>query len=129
MPEGAGKDTFLSVCSLCHDPVTVVGKHFTKAQWQLKVTEMLQEEPDVTDAERATIVDYLTANFKPGGKIYANLASAKDLAEALELSVDEGMAIVQHRERNGLFKTLEDLKSVVGISIAKIDARKDRLAF
>ena len=47
---------------------------------------MLQEEPDVTREERAAIVEYLAANFRPGGKIYINRAAAQDLEAALEIS-------------------------------------------
>src|SRR4051812_12694969 len=79
-PDGPGKAEFDSVCSLCHDgPTAVMGKHWTRKQWEAKVGEMLQEEPDVTPAEAAAIVEYLSANFKPGGKIYVNRSSVKDL--------------------------------------------------
>jgi competence protein ComEA len=129
MPAGAGKETFESVCSLCHNPIAVVGKHFTKAQWEAKITEMLQEEPDVTADERAAIVGYLSATFKPGGKIYVNIIPAKDLATALDLTIDQATAIVQQREKSGLFKTLDDLKAVPGIDAVKIDSQRERLAF
>src|SRR5262245_2104854 len=104
MPAGPGKDTFLSVCSLCHDPTTVVGKFFTKAEWEAKVTEMLQEEPEVTTEERAAIVEYLSAHFKPGAKIHVNVIGAKDLAAALDVSLDEATALVRRREQQGTFK-------------------------
>ena len=129
MPAGAGKDTFESVCSLCHNPVAVVGKHFTKAQWEAKITEMLQEEPDVTAEERAAIAEYLSATFKPGGRIYVNIIPAKDLATALDLTIDQATAIVQQRDKSGLFKTLEDLMAVPGIDAVKIDAQRERLTF
>ena len=129
MPPGAGKDTFESVCSLCHAPIAVVGKQFTKAQWEAKVIEMLQEEPDVTADERAAIVEYLTATFKPGGKIYVNVIPAKDLATALGVTIDEATAIVQQREQRGAFKTLDDLKSVPGLDARKLEAVRARLTF
>src|SRR5262250_782390 len=69
-PDGPGKDVFESVCSLCHSPTAVMGKQLTKTQWESKIIEMLQEEPDVTVQERASILEYLSSNFKPGGKIY-----------------------------------------------------------
>ena len=90
---------------------------------------MLQEEPDVTTSERAAIVEYLSANFKPGGTIYVNKSSAKDLEASLEISANEAEAIVHHRELNGDFKTLDDLKKVAGLDEAKIESKKDRLAF
>jgi DNA uptake protein ComE-like DNA-binding protein len=128
MPDTPGRDTFESVCSLCHAPVAVVGKHFTKDQWEAKVSEMLQEEPDVTAQERVAIVGYLSANFNPGGKIYVNVASAKDLAVALEISLDEATTLVRHRQMHGSFKSMDDLKGL-GIDASKIEAKKDRLAF
>jgi competence ComEA-like helix-hairpin-helix protein len=128
MPDAPGRETFQSVCSLCHDPVAVVGKHFSRDQWQAKVTEMLQEEPDVTEQERATIVEYLSSHFKPGGKIYVNVASAKDLSPALEISIDEATTLVQHRQQHGSFRTIDDLKKT-GIDTSKIEAKKDRLTF
>ena len=129
MPPGAGKDTFESVCSLCHAPIAVVGKQFTKAQWEAKVIEMLQEEPDVTADERAAIVEYLTTTFKPGGKIYVNVIPAKDLATALDVTIDEATAIVHQREQRGAFKTLDDLKSVPGLDARKLEAVRARLMF
>jgi competence protein ComEA len=129
LPDGPGKETFVSVCSLCHEPTSPFGKQWTKKEWELKVTEMLQEEPDVTREERAAIVDYLAANFRPGGKIYINWAVAKDLESALEISATEAEAVVKYRKAQGDFKTIDDLKNVKPLDLAKIDARKDRLVF
>ena len=106
-----------------------MGKQWTKAQWEAKVIEMLQEEPEVTAPERATIIEYLAANFRPGGKIYINKAAAKDLQTALEVSAKDAEAIVRYREENGNFKTLDDLKKISGLDAAKVEAKKDRLEF
>ena len=38
-------------------------------------------------------------------------------------------ALVRFRSQHGSFKTLEDLKKVPGIDVAKLIARKDRIAF
>ncbi len=140
LPNSPGKDVFESVCSLCHDaPAAVMGKQWTNVQWEAKVAEMLQEETDVTTQERAAIVEYLAANFKPGGTIYVNKAAAKDLEAALELSAMDAEAIARYREEHGSFKTLADLENVLknvagdgadrADDLAKIEARKDRLAF
>jgi competence protein ComEA len=129
LPAGPGKDTFVSVCSLCHDLSPPMGKQWTRQEWQLKVTEMLQEEPDVSREERAAIVEYLAANFKPGGKIYINKAEAKDLEAALEISASNAEAIVRYRRAQGDFKSLEDVKKVPGVDGAKIEAKKERLVF
>jgi competence protein ComEA len=106
-----------------------MGKQWTRPQWDAKVAEMLQEETDVTTAERTAIAEYLSANFKPGGKIYVNKASAKDLVVSLELSATDAGEIVRYREEKGTFKTLDDLKKVPDLDTAKIEAKKDRLVF
>lgn len=129
LPDGPGKETFESVCSLCHSPTAPMGKQWTKTQWESKVIEMLQEEPDVTAAERTAIIEYLAANFRPGGKIYINKAAAKDLATALEISPQEAESIVRVREEKGAFKSFDDLKNVPGLDPAKIAGKKDRLQF
>ena len=128
-PDGPGKDVFESVCSLCHTPSAVMGKQWTKSQWESKIIEMLQEEPGVTAKERDAIVEYLSANFKPGGKIYINKAAAKDLATALDISTQEAEAIVGYREEKGSFKTADDVKKVPGVNAAKIDGKKNLLEF
>ena len=106
-----------------------MGKQFTRMEWELKIIEMLQEEPDVTREERAAILEYVTANFKPGGKIYVNYAAAKDLQSALGVSDREAEAIVRQRQTRGPFKSLEDLKQVSGLNTSKLDAVGDRLVF
>jgi len=129
LPDGPGKEVFESVCSLCHSPTAPMGKQWTRTQWETKITEMLQEEPDVTPAERAAILDYLSANFRPGGKIYINKAAAKDLETALSIPTKDAEAVVRYREQNGNFKNIDDLRKVPGLDAAKIQAQKDRLEF
>ena len=129
LPDGPGKATFESVCSLCHTVAGPAGKQFTKPQWESKVIEMLQEEQDVTAEERSAILEYLTATFKPGGKIYVNIIAEKDLQNLLEISAKDAEAIVRYREQRGVFKSTDDIKKIPGLDATKIDAKKDRLAF
>ena len=129
LPDGPGKATYESVCSLCHPSSAPAGKQWTREQWDLKVIEMLQEEPDVTADERKQIVDYLTSVFKPGGRIYINLAGTKDLVKLLDISLDEAERLVTHRREKGPFANIEAVKSVPGITAAKIDARARELEF
>ena len=93
---------------------------------------MLQEEMDVTQAEKDQIVDYLAKAF-PGQidikKVNVNTGAAKEIETTLELSPENAAAIVRYREQNGAFKTIDDLKKVPGVDAAKIEAKKDRLEF
>ena len=90
---------------------------------------MLQEEPDVTRDERTAIVAYLAANFRPGGKIYINWATAKDLESALEISAAEAEGIVRYRKAQGEFKSLEDLRKVKPLDFEKVESKKERLVY
>jgi virginiamycin B lyase len=65
LPEGPGKELVEAVCTACHTLERVVAKGATKAEWQDKVLEMLQEDPDVTQKEREQIVEYLAKAFPP----------------------------------------------------------------
>jgi len=128
-PDGPGKDVFLAVCSSCHDPSHVIGKHWDKTQWTAKVLEMLQEEPDVTQPNREAIIQYLAKNFGPGPKVNVNKAAAEELAAALELPTKVAEAVVRYREANGSFKTPDDLKKVPGFDAAKIASLRERINF
>lgn len=65
LPEGPGKELVEAVCTACHTLERVAAKHATKAEWQDKVLEMLQEDPDITQQERDQIVEYLAKAFPP----------------------------------------------------------------
>jgi competence protein ComEA len=127
LPDGPGKEIVEIICNSCHSVTRVTEKHWTRAEWKLKVLEMLQEETDVTPADQDAIVDYLARNFPK--KVNANRAASKDLEHVLELAAKDAEAIVHYREEKGVFKTLDDLKKVPGIDAAKIEAMKERLEF
>lgn len=131
LPDGPGKELVETICSACHATVIITQQQKTKEEWQAKVTEMLQEEPDVTEQERETIVTYLAAHFPKdqAAKVNVNQASAKDLAATLELSMKDAEGIVRYRDEKGNFKTVDDLKKVPGLDAAKIDTKKDSLEF
>jgi competence protein ComEA len=127
LPDGAGKELVEVICTGCHDANRIIAKQGTKADWQSKVLEMLQECPDVAQDERARIVEYLAKSFPK--HVNVNTASAKDIAEILELSVRDGESIVSYRQEKGKFQTTDDVKKIPGIDAAKIEAVKNRLEF
>ena len=128
LPEGDGKDLVQAVCTVCHEASNFTTKHMTKPQWEAKVTEMLQEDPDITQPERDRIAAYLARVF-PAVRVNVNKASAKEIETGLELAAKEAEAIVQYRQQQGAFQNLDALKKVPGIDAVKIQSRKDRLDF
>ena len=134
LPDGPGKNTTKKVCGQCHSAEVVVGKGKTKEEWGQTVGEMASFGAEGTEEEFDEIVDYLAKNFPKSAasnkiKINVNKATAKDLEPALELSTKEAQAIVQYREQNGAFKSLEELKKVPGLDAKKVEAKKERLIF
>ena len=127
LPDGPDKNLVEAVCTTCHDSARIAAKQGTKADWQAKILEMLQECPDVTQAERDRIADYLTRNFPR--HVNVNKASAKEIQAALEISEQEAEAIVHYRSKKGTFHVLDDLKKVPGVDGAKVEAVKARVEF
>ena len=127
LPDGPGKDLVEAICTSCHDLNRVVAKQLTKADWQAKVLEMLQEEPDVTQPERDRIVEYLAKSFPR--HVNVNSAAAAEIENVLELSTKDADAIVRYREEKGTFHGIDDLKKVPGVDAAKIEAVQNRLDF
>jgi competence protein ComEA len=128
LPEGPGKEVVEAVCSTCHAPTRAAAYHGSKMQWQSKVTEMLQEETDVSDSDVTAIVNYLAKNFPPV-KVNVNKAAARELQDILEVTAVESEAVVHYREQKGNFKTLDDLKKVPGIDAVKIESKRDQVEF
>jgi len=63
LPDGAGKDLVVKVCTVCHDAVRIVSKKWTKAEWNDTVDKMAARGAMASDEEFETIVTYLAKNF------------------------------------------------------------------
>lgn len=130
-PPGEGRDTTLSVCSKCHSVNNLLATGRDRQGWENIILKMVSLGSKGTDEDFSDIADYLTANFPPasGAKINVNKAEVKQLAMTLVLTSDEAKAIVAYREKNGDYKSLDDLKKVPSVDAKKLDARKDKIQF
>jgi competence protein ComEA len=79
-----------------------------------------------TEDQFASVRRYLLRNHT---KVNVNTQSAAEIAPVLEISETAARALVKFREEKGPFKTLDDVKKVPGLDPAKMDERKDRIAF
>jgi competence protein ComEA len=134
LPPGPGKEVLQRVCTACHAVDIVMGKALTKDGWTELVGDMISRGAQGSDDDFTQIVNYLAKNFPPqqgdaAKKVNVNKASADELKSALTLAGKDADVIVEYRQRNGDFKSVEDLKKVPGLDAAKIDAVKDRLIF
>jgi competence protein ComEA len=126
LPEAPGKATVVAVCSSCHGSEVMTDAPRTVAGW-IDVTLSMKDFGAVaTDAEWKTVNDYLIANL---ALLEVNKAEAAHVQ--LVLGVTEAVAqdVVAYRDKQGGFKTIDDLKKAPGLDAAKIDALKERLLF
>lgn len=140
LPAGKGKAIVQRSCSHCHALKVVTSKRATKDQWSALVDQMVSRGADLDDDEIDVVVDYLAKNF-PAVKaspaaaksaeqmVNVNQATAAELAAVLNLSSEQGQALVAYRDKNGKFKDWHDLASVPGVPASAIESKKDEIQF
>jgi competence protein ComEA len=125
-PEATGKTALLKVCSNCHTAETVIQTLRTRQEWADVLDQMSRFGAEASDQEFDQILAYLTRHFSP---IRVNKATATELEAALDIPAAAAEAIVAYRVEKGEFKTVDDLKNVPGLEIAKVEAMKARIVF
>ena len=63
LPDGAGKDLVVRVCTQCHDTARITSKRQTKEEWNATVDKMAVRGARASDEEFETIVSYLAKYF------------------------------------------------------------------
>src|SRR5215475_3101828 len=84
LPVGDGQSLVEARCTTCHNTQRIVVKRTTLPEWQHIIERMrgmmaIQNVPDISNQEAATIANYLTANFKPEQPYDANSRLPRDL--------------------------------------------------
>jgi competence protein ComEA len=126
-PPGPGREVTLRTCSKCHSPNILLATGRTQDGWEEIITKMTTLGLEGTDEQFTAILDYLTASFPL--KVNVNKAAAPQFVAVLALTPQEAAALVSYREKNGEYKTIDDLKKVAGVNPTKIEAKKDLLQF
>jgi competence protein ComEA len=125
-PDGPGKPELMKVCSGCHDAEIVLATLKTPAEWADTLKGMAELGAEATAEEWRLIEQYIDANV---AMIQINKATADELRITMDLTPDVADALVKHRQSEGPFKSIDDVKQVPGIDAAKVDARKNRFTF
>ena len=63
LPDGAGKDIVLKVCTPCHGTAEFTAKKNTKMEWDEEVDKMAARGAKASDDEFEAIVAYLAKYF------------------------------------------------------------------
>ncbi|HLK70166.1 MAG TPA: helix-hairpin-helix domain-containing protein [Bryobacteraceae bacterium] len=129
LPDGPGKDLVARACFECHGAGNFRKRRLDRDAWEEQVADMVDRGAKANEAESSKIVDYLAQNFGKDSKIYINTAPLVELKAVLDLSVKDAQAILDYRQANGKFEKLADLQKIPGIDGAKIEAKKDSIAF
>jgi competence ComEA-like helix-hairpin-helix protein len=133
LPEGEGKDLVVRLCTSCHGIEEVTSSRKSEALWSNTVDAMIQRGAAGKEEEFDLVIKYLAKNFgaapQATQKINVNKATAKELSATLELSPEEAGLIVRYREKNGPFKSIEDLARVSGVDVKKIEAKREMVEF
>ena len=131
LPEGPGRAATAKLCIGCHDVGKSVSPRQDKDGWSTTLVKMIGFGMKATDAEFRTVLAYLAEHFPADAipPLNVNKARAIQFESRLSLKRSEAAKIIRYRKNNGDFKSIEDLKKVRGIDMAKIDAKKDILVF
>jgi competence protein ComEA len=131
LPDGPGKDQMIRVCGPCHEPQRAASIRLTREGWEATIGDMIARGAKATDEDFQAILDYLSTHFLGEAErpLNVNTATAIDLESVLLLLRKQAAATIAYREKQGPFKSVEDLKKVPGIDVKKIEAQKDRLYF
>jgi competence protein ComEA len=130
-PAGEGREAVMQLCTKCHSPNIILAYGQNRTGWENTITKMARLGAKGSDDDFTDIADYLTANFPPSAvqKIFINMATDKQIAEVLEISLDDAKAIIAYRDKIKGFTSIDDLKNVPNVDTKKVDAKKDRLIF
>lgn len=131
LPDGPGKEETRKLCAGCHELEKTISVRQDRVGWQQTMDKMVASGLKGADQQINAVLEYLVKHFPADEvpKININQATAIELESGLSLRRSQAAAIIEHRGRYGKFKTIEDLKNVPGVDIAKIEAKKDRLTF
>lgn len=118
-------------CSRCHEVAKSYSIKQDRDGWQATMNKMAGLGLKAPDADLTEIFEHLVKNYAADAavKLKINECRAIELESVLGLKRSVAAAVIAYREKNGPFKSLADLKKVPGIDPAKLEEKKDRLAF
>jgi competence protein ComEA len=86
------------------------------------------QDPNYYLSRPSTSTASVTQNAATGHKVNINRASVTELQQLSGVGQKKAEAIIQYREQNGSFKTVNDLQNVKGIGPKLLEKNRARLA-
>ena len=112
LPDGPGKDETVKACGTCHEGRRAASVRLTREGWAAVIDGMIKRGARVSNDEFPVVLEYLATNFlgQAPQPLNVNTAQQIDFESAGGLLRSEAAAVVRFREKNGRFKSLDDLK-------------------
>ena len=129
LPDGKGKDVVAKSCIQCHGAATFRKQRKELGEWGDVVDDMIDRGAKVPADKVEEVVAYLTKQFGVNAKVQMNTAPLEEIKSVLGFTVPEAQAVVEHRETVGPYKDWRDLLKVKGVEVAKVESKKDAMAF
>ena len=124
LPEAPGKSVVVMVCTSCHDSSIMTDAPRTVESWVDVMYLMKDFGATLTDEQSKTVTDYLVTNL---ALLEVNKAEAAHMTLVFGVSDTVAADVVAYRDKQGGFKTIDDLKKAPGLDAAKIESLKERL--
>jgi competence protein ComEA len=126
LPDAPGKAVVSRVCTKCHGVENIAPSERTVPVWRDTFELMKGYGAEATDDEWQTIRDYIMTNI---AYLSVNKATTEDLVVFFGIDEKTARGVVTYRDKQGAFKTVDDLKKVPEIEATKVDALQSRLIF
>jgi competence protein ComEA len=126
LPDAPGKALVEQVCGTCHGLELLAPSTRTAAQWRDTLAVMKTSGAKASDEEWKAIDQYFMANL---AYLNVNTATADEIGLVFDVADKIAQAVVAQRDKQGGFKTVDDLKQVPDLDQKRVEALKGRLTF
>jgi len=126
LPDGEGRAVVEKLCITCHGLDYIAPSQRTVRNWLETIELMKSFGAEATDEQWKTVTDYLVGYV---AYLQANKATADEFAMLFRIDDKAAQGVVSYREKQGGFKTVDDLKKAPGLDGARVDALQARLLF
>jgi competence protein ComEA len=113
-----GKAVLVRLCTECHGTEVVLDPPRTVPVWIDTLFAMKDFGAKGSDEEFKTIADYLITNL---ARVEVNKSKAEEVVLVFGVSEKIAEELVAYRDKQGGFKTIDDLKKAPGLDAAKVD--------
>jgi competence protein ComEA len=126
LPDAPGKAVLVRMCTACHGTDVIVETPRTVPVWAETILLMKSFGAEGSEEDWKTVGDYLITHL---AHLDVNKATAGEIALVFWVNEKIAEGVVAYRDKQGGFKTIDDLKKAPDLEAAKIDALRPRLIF